>query len=121
MAGKRVWPFCPAVHAAESLKGDKIMPMGKVKWFNNAKGYGFIVTETDPALAGEDLFAHFSAIQMEGYKTLKAGQEVRFDVQPSGKGYHAVNIVPVEEVPQATGPERDTGRAQMTHARFVTA
>ena len=48
------------------------MPVGTVKWFNNSKGYGFIVEEGGT----EDLFAHFSSIQMEGYKTLKAGQAV---------------------------------------------
>lgn len=64
------------------------MPQGTVKWFNNAKGYGFIVENGD----SEDLFAHFSSIQMEGYKTLKAGQAVEFDKQPGDKGFHAVNI-----------------------------
>lgn len=68
------------------------MPQGKVKWFNNAKGYGFIVEDGE----SEDLFAHFSSIQMEGYKTLKAGQPVCFDKQPSGKGIHAVNITAAE-------------------------
>lgn len=68
------------------------MHQGKVKWFNNAKGYGFIVEDGE----SEDLFAHFSSIQMEGYKTLKAGQAVTFDKQPSGKGIHAVNICAVE-------------------------
>jgi len=68
------------------------MPQGKVKWFNNAKGYGFIVEDGE----SEDLFAHFSSIQMEGYKTLKAGQSVCFDKQPSGKGIHAVNITSAE-------------------------
>ncbi|MGH8416314.1 MAG: cold shock domain-containing protein [Pseudomonas sp.] len=62
---------------------------GKVKWFNNAKGYGFIVTESRP---GEDLFAHYSAIKMDGYKTLKAGQAVKFDVIQGPKGTHAVDI-----------------------------
>ena len=61
---------------------------GTVKWFNNAKGYGFIL----PADGGGDLFAHYSAIQMEGYKTLKAGQQVVFDVEEGPKGQHAVNI-----------------------------
>lgn len=64
------------------------MPQGTVKWFNNAKGYGFIVENGDT----EDLFAHFSAIQMEGYKTLKAGQTVEFEKQPGDKGFHAINI-----------------------------
>lgn len=68
------------------------MPTGKVKWFNNAKGYGFIIEDG----CSEDLFAHFSSIQMEGYKTLKAGQAVSFEKQPSGKGIHAVSIAAVE-------------------------
>ncbi len=68
------------------------MATGKVKWFNNAKGYGFILPEG----GGEDLFAHYSSIQMDGYKTLKAGQDVLFDVLEGPKGYHAVNIRPLE-------------------------
>lgn len=68
------------------------MHQGKVKWFNNAKGYGFIIEEGE----SEDLFVHFSSIQMEGYKTLKAGQYVEFEKQPSDKGIHAVNIIPHE-------------------------
>lgn len=64
------------------------MPTGTVKWFNNAKGYGFILADE----GGEDLFAHYSAITMEGYKTLKAGQQVTFDVTKGDKGLHAVNI-----------------------------
>ncbi|MGD8177078.1 cold shock domain-containing protein CspD [Marinimicrobium sp. ARAG 43.8] len=65
------------------------MPTGTVKWFNNAKGYGFIL----PDEGGEDLFAHYSAIQMEGYKTLKAGQLVAFDITKGDKGFHATNII----------------------------
>ena len=64
------------------------MAIGKVKWFNNAKGYGFIL----PDEGGEDLFAHYSAIQMTGYKTLKAGQEVEFEIVEGPKGLHAVGI-----------------------------
>jgi CspA family cold shock protein len=64
------------------------MAVGKVKWFNNAKGYGFINEEGKT----EDLFAHYSAIKMEGYKTLKAGQAVVFDIIQGPKGLHAVNI-----------------------------
>ena len=67
------------------------MYSGKVKWFNNAKGYGFILSDN----CSEDLFAHYSAIQMEGYKTLKAGQAVKFDTVPGPKGTHAINISPV--------------------------
>ncbi len=70
------------------------MPTGTVKWFNNAKGYGFIIEDGGT----EDLFAHFSSIEMDGYKTLKAGQAVRFEKQPGNKGTHAVNISPVTEV-----------------------
>lgn len=61
---------------------------GKVKWFNNTKGYGFIVADGDT----QDLFAHYSAINMDGYKTLKAGQQVTFELQEGPKGMHAVNI-----------------------------
>ncbi|MCB1646841.1 MAG: cold shock domain-containing protein [Pseudomonadales bacterium] len=68
------------------------MPTGRVKWFNNAKGYGFILPDGD----GEDYFAHYSSIVMEGYKTLKAGQLVTFDLVDGPKGSHAVNIRPTE-------------------------
>ncbi|TWH76817.1 CspA family cold shock protein [Azomonas agilis] len=64
------------------------MLCGKVKWFNNVKGYGFIVADE----GSEDLFAHYSAIQMDGYRTLKAGQTVHFEITQGPKGLHAVNI-----------------------------
>jgi CspA family cold shock protein len=64
------------------------MLSGKVKWFNNAKGYGFIVADG----GDEDLFAHYSAIEMDGYKTLKAGQAVKFNILQGPKGLHAINI-----------------------------
>jgi CspA family cold shock protein len=67
------------------------MLSGKVKWFNNAKGYGFILADG----RDEDLFAHYSAIQMDGYKTLKAGQPVSFEILQGPKGLHAVNIQPI--------------------------
>jgi len=66
------------------------MLSGKVKWFNNAKGYGFIVADGRE----DDLFAHYSAIQMDGYKTLKAGQAVTFELLQGPKGLHAINIRP---------------------------
>ena len=64
------------------------MAAGKVKWFNNAKGFGFIV----PEQGGEDIFAHYSTIKMEGYRSLKAGQDVRYEVTNGPKGLHAENI-----------------------------
>lgn len=64
------------------------MPTGTVKWFNNAKGYGFIL----PDEGGEDLFVHYTSIIMDGYKTLKAGQTVNFEIIKGGKGLHATNI-----------------------------
>ena len=64
------------------------MANGKVKWFNNAKGYGFILPDSGES----DLFVHYSSIEMSGYRTLKAGQDVEFDMQEGPKGYHAVNI-----------------------------
>lgn len=58
------------------------MASGTVKWFNNAKGFGFIC----PDQGGEDVFAHYSTIEMEGYRTLKAGQPVQFEVEAGQKG-----------------------------------
>lgn len=81
------------------------MPKGKVKWFNNAKGYGFIIEDG----CSDDLFAHFSSVQMDGYKTLKAGQAVTFDKKPSEKGVHAINIVP--DVQPQKAPQDVAGAA----------
>ena len=61
---------------------------GTVKWFNDAKGFGFVT----PDNGGEDLFAHFSAIQMNGFKTLKEGQKVLFEITQGPKGKQATNI-----------------------------
>jgi CspA family cold shock protein len=63
---------------------------GVVKWFNSSKGYGFIQRQS-----GEDVFVHFSAIQMEGYKTLNEGQAVEFEVKQGPKGYQAENVTAV--------------------------
>ncbi|MFP4130577.1 MAG: cold-shock protein [Thiohalospira sp.] len=69
------------------------MPAGIVKWFNNAKGYGFI----RPEQGGEDIFAHFSAIDMEGFRTLRRGQPVAFEVREGPKGLQAQWIQPLPE------------------------
>jgi len=62
--------------------------LGKVKWFNAEKGFGFI--ETDE---GQDVFVHFSSIQSDGFKTLDEGQEVEFEVVPGNKGPQAANVL----------------------------
>lgn len=64
------------------------MARGKVKWFSNQKGYGFITPEN-----GNDVFVHHSAIQGDGYKTLEEGQEVEFEVTTGPKGEQATNVV----------------------------
>jgi CspA family cold shock protein len=61
--------------------------VGTVKWFNNSKGYGFLTDD-----GGNDVFVHYSAIEMEGYKTLKQGEQVRFEVVEGDKGLQAVNV-----------------------------
>lgn len=73
--------------------GVSFMPTGTVKWFNNAKGYGFIL----PTDSETDVFAHYSAINMDGYRTLKAGQTVSFELVDGDKGQHAENIAPVDD------------------------
>ena len=85
------------------------MAIGTVKWFNNAKGFGFILSES----GGEDLFAHYSSIQMEGYKTLKAGQLVSYELIQGPKGLHATNISPIN----TTAP---TGAAPATEKEVVS-
>ena len=62
---------------------------GKVKWFNNQKGYGFICPEDNE---DAEIFAHFSSIKMYGYKSLKSGQKVRYETKQGPKGLHALNI-----------------------------
>ncbi len=65
------------------------MSVGKVKWFNDSKGYGFIEGED-----GEDVFVHFSEIQSEGFKTLTEGQTVEFEKTDGKKGPQASNVIP---------------------------
>ena len=84
------------------------MPTGTVKWFNNAKGFGFILPED----GGADLFAHYSSIDMDGYKTLKAGQSVTYDVADTDKGGHAKNIrVAAKSNNEADARDADTPKA----------
>jgi cold shock protein len=66
------------------------MAKGKVKWFNNQKGYGFITPEE-----GKDVFVHYSALQGEGYKSLEEGQEVEFEIEQGPKGEQAKNVTKV--------------------------
>ncbi len=80
------------------------MATGKVKWFNNAKGYGFILSEEE----SEDLFAHYTSIEMDGYKTLKAGQVVNFEVTKGDKGLHAVSITAEKVIEESASAKADT-------------
>jgi len=64
------------------------MTTGTVKWFNNQKGYGFICSSNN----NDEIFAHFTSIIMEGYRSLKAGQAVDFEISQGPKGLHAMNI-----------------------------
>src|SRR5258705_13497772 len=82
-------PF-PAGFAGFNLKGNS-MSTGTVKWFNDSKGFGFI----KPDGGGEDLFAHFSEIQGNGFKTLKENQKVEFETKDGPKGKQAVQIKPI--------------------------
>ena len=82
-------PYSSAGRRSARLLDDEEFPMalGTVKWFNDAKGYGFISQE-----GGEDVFVHHSAIQMDGFRTLKEGEQVQFDVTQGPKGLQAANV-----------------------------
>jgi CspA family cold shock protein len=93
---------------------------GKVKWFSNVKGYGFIEKEG----GGADVFVHYSAIQGEGYKTLEGGDEVTFELVQGEKGPQATNVVPTgkkeqkeapapsEAAPEAAKPEKKEAKKE---------
>jgi cold shock protein len=84
------------------------MLQGTVKWFNDAKGFGFI----EPEGGGDDVFAHFSAVQMDGFKTLKQGSRVSYDVVQGPKGNLAQNIVPLV----GTDVDLEAHSAQAVHS-----
>lgn len=96
------------------------MASGTVKWFNSAKGYGFIC----PSEGGQDVFAHFSTILMDGYKSLKAGQPVSFQVNRGPKGLHATEIRALGEPPiemRVINSSENTARCQEEIAEEETA
>lgn len=88
------------------------MPTGRVKWFNNAKGFGFILPEDE----SEDYFVHYSSIVMDGYKTLKAGQPVSFEMIDGPKGIHAVNVSPLDLDDEGNQHENGSGTSSGTPA-----
>src|SRR5437868_2856255 len=85
------------------------MVTGTVKWFNDAKGFGFIVQDN----GGPDVFCHHTAIQADGFRSLAEGQKVEFDVQKGPKGLQAANVRPVlppRGLDHSESPDRDIGR-----------
>jgi CspA family cold shock protein len=76
-----------------TTKSSRTRTTGKVKWFNDAKGFGFIA----PDAGGPDVFVHFSAIQGSGFKSLAEGQRVAFEVEPGQKGPQAANVTVIPE------------------------
>ncbi len=84
------------------------MTTGSVKWFNNAKGYGFITNESIDG----DIFVHYSQIIGDGFKSLREGESVEFILRRGAKGYHAANVVRTdpEQAPRPEQPERPQPR-----------
>jgi CspA family cold shock protein len=102
----------------QQQQGGATMPTGTVKWFNDAKGFGFI----EPDGGGSDVFAHFSAIAMEGFKTLKQGSRVSFEVTQGPKGQLAQNIQaemqPIQTQPAAAAGERPHRQSKVRAPQF---
>ena len=82
------------------------MAKGKVKWFNDAKGFGFIEQES----GGEDVFVHYSAIETDGYRSLKEGQTVDFEISTADKGLRALNVRGEEMDDSSASPEEILAR-----------
>jgi CspA family cold shock protein len=82
-----------SVSGLSALAKGGVMATGEVKWFNNAKGWGFIIPEG----GGDDIFVHFSSIHGTGYKTLVPGQIVSYEVDKGERGLHATNVIPLAE------------------------
>lgn len=92
------------------------MAVGTVKWFNDAKGFGFI----EPEGGGEDVFAHFSAIQMDGFRTLKQGGKVQFELVQGPKGQLAQAIRPLDAGPDDAASTTSRPRVGRTAAQTVS-
>jgi cold shock protein len=112
-----------AGHCKKQLETGHYMASGTVKWFNDAKGFGFI----EPDGGGADVFAHFSAIAMEGFKTLKQGSRVSYDVTEGPKGALALNIL-AEQAPTGeigpiltTAPQRQPRQSKVRAPQFHAA
>ncbi len=87
--------YCPVCRTEEQISMRKI---GRVKWFNERKGFGFIVQED-----GDEVFVHFTGIEGEGYRTLYEGQQVEFEVEQTGKGPQAVHVIRLSETEEGGG------------------
>ena len=86
-----------AERAAFQQETHRRMAKGTVKWFNDAKGFGFIEQES----GGEDVFVHYSTIQTDGYRSLKEGQKVEYEVEGADKGLRATNVRATSEAPES--------------------